>query len=271
MRKRRGMFLVIFSLCMGAFAAWAANGWVNERLSASVDSDEAGKSVVIAAMDIPYATKLEGRHMKMVRLPEESIPTTAYFDLEAASGMVATTDIARGEVLVGARLARHDGGSTLAALVKENMRAVTVRVNDVIGVAGFLLPGNRVDVLATRKVRGGSGSRALTETILTNIKVLAVDQTAATQQNDPVIVRAVTLELSPRQSEEIIKAKEEGSIHLSLRNPLDEEVEQERLAMKAPAMPARKRVAGPARAPQSTSTKVIVIRGTHVNTLKTKS
>lgn len=268
MRKRRGMFLVIFSLCMGAFAAWAANGWVNQRLTAANEADDAGKPVVIAAMDIPYGTKIEGRHMKIVKLPPESVPGTSFSDLEEASGMVATTDIARGEVLANTRLARHDGGSTLAALVKENMRAVTVRVDDVVGVAGFLLPGNRVDVLATRKERGSR--RATTETILTNIKVLAVDQTAATQQNDPVIVRAVTLELSPRQSEEIVKAKSEGSIQLTLRNPLDEEMEAERIAMKAPALPVQKRVARSTPAP-STSTNVTVIRGTHVNTLKTKS
>ena len=256
MRKRRGMFLVIFSLCMGAFAAWAANGWVNQRLTANVAEEEGGKPVVVAAMDIPYGTKVEGRHIKITYLPEDSVPGTSFSALDGPAGMVATTDIQRGEVLVQTRLARHDGGSTLAALVKENMRAVTVRVDDVVGVAGFLLPGNRVDVLATRMMPGTR--RAQTETILTNIKVLAVDQTAATQQNDPVIVRAVTLELSPGQSEEIVKAKEEGSIQLTLRNPLDEQAEQEQVAKKAPALPAPKRVVkrAPARKPSSSSTTV---------------
>ncbi len=269
MRKRRGMFLVIFSLCMGAFAAWAANGWVNQRLTAASEVDEGAKPVVVAAMDIPYGTKVEGRHMKIVHLPQDSVPGTSFSVLEDAAGMVATTDISRGEVLVSTRLARHDGGSTLAALVQENMRAVTVRVDDVVGVAGFLLPGNRVDVLATRMERGSR--RARTETILTNIKVLAVDQTAATQQNDPVIVRAVTLELTPGQSEQIVKAKEEGTIQLTLRNPLDEEADKPQVAMKAPALPAPKRSSKPAVSRPSSTATVTVIRGTHVDKLKTKS
>jgi pilus assembly protein CpaB len=265
------MFLVVFSLCMGALAAWVANGWVNERLTAAAEVDDGAKPVIVAAMDIPYGTKIEGRHMKVAHLPEDSVPETAFSVLEEPEGMVATTDISRGEVLVAARLARHDGGSTLAALVQENMRAVTVRVDDVVGVAGFLLPGNRVDVLATRMERGGS-RRARTETILKNIKVLAVDQTAATQQNEPVIVRAVTLELTPNQSEEIVKAKEEGTIQLTLRNPLDEEADKPQVVMKAPALPVRKSsTAVVRRSPTTTNSTVTVIRGTHVNELKTKS
>ena len=119
------------------------------------------------------------------------------------------------------------------------MRAVTVRVDDVIGVAGFLLPGNRVDVLAARRE---AISRATAETIVRDVKVLAVDQTAATEKNEPVIVRAVTLEVNPEQAEVLVKAKEEGSIQLTLRNPLDDEVFVEEPA-PAPAPVVRQAVA----------------------------
>ena len=145
---------------------------------------------------------------------------------------VTVQPIVAGEILMRERFSEYEDGSTLAALVCEKMRAVTVRVDDVIGVAGFLLPGNRVDVLAARL---DTGRRATAETILRDVKVLAVDQTAASEKNEPVIVRAVTLEVNPAQAEVLVKAKEEGSIQLTLRNPLDDELFVEAVAAPEPA------------------------------------
>jgi pilus assembly protein CpaB len=135
----------------------------------------------------------------------------------------------------------------------------------VVGVAGFLLPGNRVDVLA---IRGGRGNtRATTDTVLHNIKVLAVDQTTATEKNDPIIVRAVTLELSPDQALVLVKAKAEGEIQLTLRNPVDTQVAKTEAPEPAPVVkPARVY----ARAAPS-STTIQVIRGTHVGKVKTEN
>jgi pilus assembly protein CpaB len=152
------------------------------------------------------------------------------------------------------------------------MRALTVRVNDVIGVAGFLLPGNRVDVLSSRK---DTSRRAVTETILRNIKVLAVDQTASTEQNEPVIVRAVTLEMTPAQAEVLVKARTEGEIQLTLRNPLDQQPETEPEPEPEPK-PATKPVVAQSAAPKSRPvssrpTTVTVIRGTKVDKTKTKT
>ncbi len=100
------------------------------------------------------------------------------------------------------------------------MRAITVRVDDVVGVAGFLLPGNHVDIVAARK----QNDRATTETILMDINVLAVDQTSNQDKNEPVVVRAVTLEMTPKQAEILVRAREEGRIQLTLRNPTDDAV-----------------------------------------------
>ena len=142
------------------------------------------------------------------------------------------------------------------------MRAVTVRVDDVVGVAGFLLPGNTVDVLASRKF---ASKRAITETILRNIKVLAVDQTASADDNEPVIVRAVTLEMLPRQAEELFRARTEGTIQLTLRNPLEGDY------VPPPAPPPKKRVVRRAPPKRPTPTEVIVIRGTTVDKTKPKT
>ena len=266
MMRRRGGILVALSLMLGLLAAWAANNWVQGRLGG--DTDKSGYvNVVAAALDIPYGTKIDSRHLRLIELPSDSVPNGALQEMDAAIDMVSTTDIERGEMLNRSRLAEHEKGSTLAALIDPTKRAITVRVDDVVGVAGFLLPGNHVDVLASRvDVRT---KRATTETILRNLKVLAVDQTASTDQDEPVIVRAVTLEMTPGQSEELVKAREEGTIQLSLRNPLEQEV----AAAPPPAAPE----VAPVRAPvvrsaprQPESSKIQVIRGTRVQNEKAR-
>ena len=264
MAKKRGIILVVLSLVMAIGAAWTANSWIAAKAAAEEGALK-GTHVVAAAMEIPYGTKVEGRHLKYVEIPKGVAPTGFFTSADDVKGRVSTTPITRGEILIAERFAEHDAGSTLAALVGENMRAVTVRVNDVVGVAGFLLPGNRVDVLSARKE---ANRRAVTETILKNIKVLAVDQTAATDTNEPIIVRAVTLEVSPKQAETLVLARTEGQIQLTLRNPIQSEPGPEVVAKPAPKIPSRKR---PTRPTRPTSTTVIVIRGTKVEKVKTKT
>ena len=259
MVKRRGLILIFLSLMMAVGAAWVANSWVSHQLVSKADAAPNTQFVVTAAMSIPFATKVEGRHLKLLEVPEGVLPEGAFTDTEDVEGKVSTTSISRGEILVAERFASHTRGSTLAALVAENMRAVTVRVDDVIGVGGFLLPGNTVDVLAARR---GRDQRAITETILTNIKVLAVDQTAATEENTPVIVRAVTLEMTPKQAEKLVKARTEGSIQLTLRNPEEEDPVAE---------PVKRVVKKRAPARPSTDSSVEIIRGTEVEKTKTKT
>ena len=259
MAKRRGVVLVLLSLLMAVGAAIVANKWVIARVIPDQEEAESSAHVVAAAMSIPFATKVEQKHLKLVEIPEGLTPEGFFGSIEDVIGQVSTTGISRGEILVTERFRAHSAGSTLAALVNKDMRAVTIRVDDVVGVAGFLLPGNMVDVLASRK---RPNKRAITETILRNIKVLAVDQTASTEDNEPVIVRAVTLEMLPKQAEALFKARVEGKIQLTLRNPLEPDyvppVAKKRVVRKAPTR----------RAP--TTTEVIIIRGTTVNKTKTK-
>ena len=260
MAKRRGLILIFLSLIMAVGAAVVANNWVSGQLVSQETAEPNTQLVVTAALSIPFATKVEGRHLKLTEIPEGVLPAGAFTAVEDVEGKVSTTSIGRGEILVAERFAAHTRGSTLAALVAPNMRAVTVRVDDVIGVGGFLLPGNTVDVVSARKNRD---QRAITETILKNIKVLAVDQDAATEENEPVIVRAVTLEVTPKDAEKIVKARTEGSIQLTLRNPEEEEI--------VPPKPVKRvvRARAPRKAPVDSS--VEIIRGTDVKKTKTKT
>ncbi len=262
MVKRRGVLLIFLSLLMAIGAAFVAQEWVVARVMPNQVAEENKTHVVAAAMSIPFATKVEERHLKLVEMPEGLTPEGFFEKIEDVVGKVSTTNISRGEILVTERFRTHSAGSTLAALVKKNMRAVTVRVDDVVGVAGFLLPGNTVDVLASRK---SAGKRAVTETILRNIKVLAVDQTASADDNEPVIVRAVTLEMLPSQAEELFRARTEGIIQLTLRNPLEPDY------VPPPAAPPPKKAVRRARPKWTPPTEVIVIRGTTVGKTKTKS
>jgi pilus assembly protein CpaB len=220
MFKKRGLLLLMLSIAIAGAAAWVANNYVTGRLEAATGGKTATVTVVAAAMRIPYGTKIESRHVKTIEFPENVLPPGAIRDFTEVDGKIVKGEVLDGEILLKDRIAGGGEGSTLASLVAPNMRAVSVRVNDVIGVGGFLLPGNHVDVLGTRLEQGVS-RRAITETIIYMVKVLAVDQTASTDKNEPVVVRAVTLELAPKDAVVLVMWEEEGTILLALRNPTD--------------------------------------------------
>jgi pilus assembly protein CpaB len=250
MFSRRGPILIAISLLLAVAAAWVANRWlISQTASANVAPDTA--AVMTAAIDIPLGTKIEARHVAPIQMFEGTSPDSAFKTLAEVEGKIALADIMKGELLHKARFADQGGGSALAAVVAENMRAVSVRVNDVVGVAGFLLPGNRVDVVAAYRER----QDVLSETVVQNVKVLAIDQSATSDKNEPVVVRAVTLEVTPADAEKLILAEQRGSIQLALRNPLDEAVTKKPVA--AVAAVAAVKVRPPPPAPG-----VAVIRGT---------
>jgi len=255
MIKRRTVTLFVLSVAFAVGAAWIANNWISTQQHSVAKSEDLGTPVVLAALDIPYGHTIEKRHLKVVMMPEGVAPDNSYGTVEEVIGKVSTDIFLPEEVIRRERVSDHLEGATLAALIEPNMRAFTVRVNDVVGVAGFLLPGNKVDVIASRKV---NNKRVITETVLKDIKVLAVDQTARTDKNDPVVVRAVTLEVDPREAETLAKARGEGTIQLTLRNPVEE---PEKEVAKAKPKPKAKRV-------YNTAPQVIVIKGTEWQTKK---
>lgn len=248
MFSRRGPILIVISLLLAVGAAWVANRWLTAQ-AASTGSGPSTVTVLTAAIDIPLGTRMESRHVTPIQMLAETVPASAFKDIKAIEGKVAIAEIMKGEMLLAPRFADQGSGSALAAVVGENMRAVSVRVNDVVGVAGFLLPGNRVDVVAAYRER----MNTLSETVVQNVKVLAIDQSASSDKNDPVVVRAVTLEVTPADAEKLILAEQRGSIQLALRNPLDDAVTKK----PAPAVAAVVKTKAPPPSPS-----VAVIRGT---------
>lgn len=258
--------MVLLSLVFGVAAAWAAKNWMEQRTRAARAPDT-GTTVVLAAMEIPFGTRIEGRHVKVITVPSGTPLGNHFGNVAEIEGLIATQRALSGEVLLKERFTKAGAGSTLAALIKPDMRAVTVRVDDVVGVAGFLLPGNHVDIVAARKV----DNRATTETVLMNIHVLAVDQTTSQDKNEPVVVRAVTLEMTPKEAEILVRAREEGRIQLTLRNPADDMRPQLVATPEPPpvierAKPVRRAPPRPAPPPS-----VTIIRGTLVDSERTSS
>jgi pilus assembly protein CpaB len=258
----RAITLFIVALALGIGAAMFANSWIQQKMQPVAAKDGNSAPVVVAGLEIPFGQTIEKEHIRIVQLPKNSIPGTAYSEISEVEGMIANTNIFKGEIIVSKRIVDAGEGSTLAALITPKMRAMTVRVNDVIGVAGFLLPGNRVDVLSSKKVN----KKARIETLLEDVKVLAVDQTASPEKDKPIVVRAVTLELDPSQAEKLVKATTEGTVQLSLRNPIDDS----KKVVEKPAPAPVKKVVARKRVRKSTSHNITVIRGTQVEISKVR-
>lgn len=244
MVARKSFIPVLAALVMGLFAAVLANHWLQTRIAAAEAEQRAGTAVVVAAADIAFGDKIQPQHLALLYWPRDQAPDGVFHEIAAVAGHIANQKLVAGEIILQSRVALHGGGNSLSAMIEPSKRAVTVRVNDVIGVAGFLLPGNRVDVLATRV---HDDKRARTHTLLQNRKVLAVDQTAQADKDKPTVVRAVTLELEPSEAEELVSATEEGTVQLALRNPDDVQI-HEAVAQTVP-VPAVVAQAAPAAVP----------------------
>jgi pilus assembly protein CpaB len=253
--NKRTLLTLFVSLFIAGIAAYSANTWISDRLGTRTADTTETIQVVAAAVDIPMGSRIQGPQLKMLTLPADTRIDGSFRTLEDVVGKVTPQPVFSGEILVERRLADDAGGSPLAAVIEPGRRAMTVRVDDVIGVAGFLTPGSRVDVVGIR--RAAADRSSVSKTLIQNLKVLAVDQTVATEKNEPIVVRAVTLEVSPKQAETLGKATTEGKVQLTLRNPKDVVVAQPKTE-PAPAEPAPRRVA-------STAYRVDVIRGTEIS------
>ncbi|QOQ84311.1 MULTISPECIES: Flp pilus assembly protein CpaB [Comamonas] len=269
--KALGLF-ILAALASLAAAVYAAN-WVAQR--GSIDADK----VVVAATDIPLGGKILPNMLNTVDWPRGSIPDGAFHDMQQLQDRVVKVGVLRGEAVLEGKLAPVGTKGGLAAVIAPGKRAMTVRVNDVVGVAGFALPGNYVDVVvnAQQEQNGKTEeSRQISKTVLENVLVLAVAQEADRDETKPKVVSAVTLELSPEDAEKLDLARSVGTLSLVLRNQIDKDptstagITKHQLFGTPEPTPAPVKVAATAKpamqrakpAPQpSTATCVEVIQG----------
>ena len=190
------------------------------RTFAGSAGNEAGVHVVVAANDIQVGSKLEARDVRVITLPQSAVPPGAFSGTSQILGRGAVLPVSKGEFILPGKLAALNAGAGLPSMIPQGMRAVSVRVNDVVSVAGFVQPGTRVDVLSTGNQ--GTGNDRQTTTVLENVAVIAVGKSldrsaSADAQTAPVI----TLLVSPDDAQKLALVSQEGRIQLSLRNPLD--------------------------------------------------
>jgi pilus assembly protein CpaB len=177
------------------------------------------RDVVVTATDLTFGVKLDRTMLRTVRYPKESVPAGAFTSMDSVVNQTTKVFLGAREPVTSIKLSSRGGG--LSMLVRPNMRAASLEVNQVSGVSGFVLPGDRVDVLVTVDPRN-SVEDAITRTILQNIEVLAAGQKTEQQDNRPITVQSVTLLLEPSGTEQLALALHEGKIHLVLRNPEDQ-------------------------------------------------
>jgi pilus assembly protein CpaB len=235
----RFLIMLVIALILAGVAAMIAKHWVESQPG---KAEQNMIQVYVAATDIPFASRIENTQLKLMALPKNNVPPQAFTeedikkDPNAIVGKVAQRDFFSGEIFLKSQLKEHPVGSTLSALIEEGKRAISVRVDDVAGVAGFILPGNKADIIVSgagskivcqpkapgyRIMPFPSGSPNETYTLLPNIKILAIDQTASQDQDKPAVVRALTLEVDPTQAECLVQAMRTGALQFTLRNPTD--------------------------------------------------
>lgn len=248
MKKYGTLIALVLAVACGALAVWLTSELLRNRTEAS---EQAARDavplgvVVIAAQDLEIGTTLSAENLKLVQWPKPSIPRGAFENVEAVAGRVAVTRLSAGEPLLDPELAEPGSGVGLVAMIAPGSRAMSVRVNEVSGVAGFILPNTYVDIIA---VEGMSQQKQTAKTILRRIKVLATAQETSNEKGKAKIVNTVTLELQPKEAETMALYSVTSSIHMILRNPLDTDEEAPVVAQaetKKPAKPKAKYVAAP--------------------------
>jgi pilus assembly protein CpaB len=217
MKGTRGLLMLLIALLAGAAAVMMASRWMQAQA-------KSGSGIAVASVDVEIGAKLTPEMLRLVEWPVSSVPPGAFDNLAALDGRVVKTGVVRGEPLIESKLAAAGTKGGLSAVVAEGKRAMTVRVNDVVGVAGFALPGNFVDIMVNTQhdsTRHANKDNAISKIVLERILVLAVAQEADRDATKPKVVNAVTLEVTPAQAESLDLARSVGTLSLVLRNQSD--------------------------------------------------
>ena len=216
----KGIALLFVSLLLAAGAGWAAYQYLGHVPLGQSHAVET-LPVVVAASDLTFGTKLEDTHIKLVQFPKDAVPRGAYSVVDSVLGQTSKVFLVSGEPVLASKLSSVGGG--LSVMVRPSMRAISLEINQVTGVSGFVLPGDRVDVLVTVDNAAGANV-AVTKTILQNAEVLASGTTTDEKGKRTITTQAVTILVDPEGAESVALGQAQGDLHLVLRNPVDHEL-----------------------------------------------
>jgi pilus assembly protein CpaB len=216
------MFVVAIGL--GVATTFLAYQWMARQAEARPKGEGILlKPIVVAAVDLAPGSKLDQDSLKVMKWPWESVPSGAIPEPHPLIDRVVLAPIAAGEPIFESKLAAEGMEGGLTAIISPGKRAMSVKVDEIIGVAGFVAPGTRVDVLVTLEEKENRKLDATSQTILQNIKVLTSGQKISKEKDKPELVNVVTLEVSLEEAEKLALAANRGRIQLALRNQTDEE------------------------------------------------
>ena len=220
MARMRVFIVFVFAVTVGGVFALATYNYVQKIPARTVSIPTT--PVVVAATDLDIGAELRREDLRIIEWPANALPAEVINDPKDAIGRGLIMPVIQNEPILPMKLASKEAGAGLPPAIPPGLRAVSVRVNEVIGVAGYVLPGTRVDVVATVSPSGQSIDMT-SKVILTNVQVLAAGTKIErdTDKNKPMAVTVVTLLVDPEEAERLTLASTEGKIQLALRNPLD--------------------------------------------------
>jgi pilus assembly protein CpaB len=215
--------MVAFAVVFGLLAVFVAQSWLDNQTELRMKSLNAlrkpisTRSIVVASKPLRFGNELTAGHLREMPWPDDALPNGSFAkieDLLSAGRRVVLSPMEINEPVLASKVTGAGQRATLSSLLRDGLKAFTVRVNDVDGVAGFVLPGDRVDVALTRQV---DKTAATTDIVLQNVRVLAVDQIADERTDKPSVVKAVTLEVNAMGAQKLSLAASVGSLSLMLR------------------------------------------------------
>ena len=218
MKNSRALVMLAFAMLAGLAAVVLASRWLLQTSSSAVTP------VAVAAGVVNLGEPLTSAQLRTTNWPTGSVPPGAFTDEKALEGRVVLASLAPGEPVLESKLAPIGTKGGLSAVIGSGHRAITVRVNDVVGVAGFALPGNYVDVIVnTQQAAKTDTQQSISKIVLEKILVLAVAQQVSRDDTAPKVVNAVTLEVTPEQAEKLDLARSVGTLSLVPRNQVDKQ------------------------------------------------
>jgi pilus assembly protein CpaB len=219
--------MIGFAVLFGLLAVFLAQIWLNNQADERLKSIEAqrkaappARSIVVANKPLRFGDELTSMSLHEMPWPESALPAGAFGKIAdlMSSKRVVLMPIDTNEAVLASKITGPGQRATLSAMLGEGMKAVTIRVNDVGGVAGFVLPGDRVDILLTRT---GEKNNAVNDVVIQDVRVLAVDQLADQRADKPSVVKAVTIEVDPTEGQKVALAATVGTLSLLLRKAGD--------------------------------------------------
>ena len=221
-RSRVVVVMTIVALVFAGLASWGVYKYLKQQeMKTKVTSVQ---PLVVAAVEIPVGAKLDITNLKTVAMPQESYPQGGFRDPKELVGRMVIRYLSAGDQVTESKLIPKEGSQpsgVMTYLIPKGHRAVTVGVNEVAGVAGFLAPGNRVDLVLTTPLPNSATAETISKIVLQNVPILATGQITEQKEGKPAVVPTVTLDLSPDDAEKLVHASHKGSLQLLLRNVLD--------------------------------------------------